>query len=237
MLGWSVDPSTSSVSSTDGPDARLLDDWDARGRTTTPMARTMYLRLCKRSFDVIGAVALLVVLSPLLASVWLSLRCTLGPGVVLRQERIGRSGRTYACLKFRTMAHCRRERSRDYNGPNRRLTHKSDADPRHTRLGRLVRRYSLDEVLQLVNVVRGEMSLVGPRPEMASVATAAFLNHRRHAVRPGLTGPYQVSELRTNGRLVDGLELDEAYVDTVSLGTDLRLLAATAVAVARGSGS
>ncbi len=196
-----------------------------------------YQHFIKRVVDLAGSAVLLGVLSPVLLGLWCTLRVTLGPGVVLRQDRIGRSGRIYSCLKFRTMAHCRRGGGDVYSGPNRRQTHKSELDPRHTRLGRLLRRYSLDELLQLINVFRGEMSLVGPRPELASVASASFISHKRHTVRPGLTGPYQVSSKRGNGRLIDGIELDEGYVESVSLARDVRLLLATVVPIIRGSGS
>ncbi len=208
-----------------------------------------YLRLWKRWVDVVGASVLLAVLSPILVGVWCALRLSLGRNVVLRQQRVGRSGRVYSCLKYRTMAPCRRESGQrgradacglhrsTYDGPDRRRTHKSDDDPRHTTLGRFLRRHSLDEVLQLFNVIRGDMSLVGPRPELASVASESFVKHRRHSVRPGLTGPYQVSDHRTRGRLTDALEFDESYVDSISLVTDVKLLMATISPVARGAGS
>ena len=206
-----------------------------------------YPRLCKRWVDVIGASLLLAAFSPVLLGVWCALRVSLGRNVVLRQQRVGQSGRVYLCLKYRTMAPCRRQghgraasiepSGADYRGPERRTTHKSDDDPRHTTLGRFLRRHSLDEVLQLVNVIRGDMSLVGPRPELASVASESFVRHRRHSVRPGLTGPYQVSDHRARGRLADALEFDESYVESVSLVTDMKLLVATVSPVARGSGS
>ncbi len=199
--------------------------------------RGWYPRVIKRCFDVVGASALLLIMSPLLVGIWCALRLSLGRDVVLKQARIGRAGTVYPCLKFRTMAHCRRSPTNAYAGPNRRQTHKSDADPRHTQVGRFLRRHSLDEILQLVNVVRGEMSLVGPRPELASVASESFVRHHRHVVRPGLTGPYQVSEHRTTGKLIDGIEFDEQYVATMSLATDVRLLLATVSPVARGFGS
>lgn len=199
--------------------------------------RGFYPRVGKRAFDLVTASFLVLLLSPVYLGVWLVLMRAVGRGVLLAQPRVGRRGKTYACLKFRTMNHCRRQDNRSILGPDRRQTHKSDHDPRHTRVGRMLRKYSLDELPQLLNVIRGEMSLVGPRPEMASRATESFLAHRRHLVRPGLTGPFQLSEHRQSGNLAAGLELDEWYVEQASFRTDVRLLLSTARAVITGTGS
>ncbi len=202
-------------------------------------ASLLYRSVGKRLLDLAVTSTVLVFVAPILATVWLGLRMTLGPRVVLRQDRVGKNGDTFRLIKFRTMRGCRRntEDSCSFVGADRRLTHKSCDDPRHTKLGRVVRKFSLDELPQLVNILRGDMSLVGPRPELASVATAEFLSHPRHRVRPGLTGPFQVSDLRGSGDLNSGLHLDTSYVENLGLRGDLRYLAQTSGALRQGTGS
>ncbi len=202
-------------------------------------ASLLYRSVGKRLLDLAVTSTVLVVVAPILATVWLGLRTTLGPRVVLRQDRVGKNGDTFRLIKFRTMRGCRRntEDSCSFVGADRRLTHKSCDDPRHTKLGRVVRKFSLDELPQLINILRGDMSLVGPRPELASVATTEFLNHPRHRVRPGLTGPFQVSDLRGSGDLNSGLHLDTSYVENLGLRGDLRYLAQTSGALRQGTGS
>lgn len=199
----------------------------------------IYRRGGKRLVDILVSTAGLCFVAPILLVLWLALTLRLGPGVVLRQVRVGRNGEDFSMLKFRTMRHCRRDEQLDdgFDGLDRRLTHKTTDDPRHTRLGLMIRRFSLDELPQLINIARGDMSLVGPRPELASVATAEFRAHGRHTVRPGLTGPFQVSDLRGNGDLGAGLRYDEYYVSTLGLSNDLHYLVQTFGAVQQGTGS
>ncbi len=201
-----------------------------------PPRRTVYRRVGKRVFDLCVSLLLMVFLSPMMIAIWVVLTCSLGRGVVLRQERVGRGGRSYHCLKFRTMHHCRRRQSWQYGGPDRRQTHKSSTDPRHTPVGRVLRKYSLDELPQLLNVVGGSMSLVGPRPELERVADERFRQHIRHSTPPGLTGPFQLSPDRSGGDLGRGLGLDVEYVEGVSFRTDVRYLVKTVEAVRRGTG-
>ncbi len=196
-----------------------------------------YQRVGKRLLDLSVAVPLTLALLPLLAVVWLSLRPVLGASLVLTQERVGRRGQAFNLYKFRTMHHDRRGDDDAFDGEDRRQHHKSSNDPRHTAIGRLIRKFSLDELPQLLNICKGDMSLVGPRPELASVATPDFIAHPRHLVRPGLTGPYQVSPLRFAGRLDRGLPLDADYVSKVSLWRDVRYLLATVRVLVRGTGS
>ncbi len=204
-----------------------------------PSPTGCYARAGKRSLDLVVALSAFVALAPILALTWLTLRCTVGRGVVLRQRRIGRHGDEFCLLKFRTMHHCRRSSDEydDWRGDDRRETHKSDDDPRHTRVGRIVRKFSLDELPQLFNVVRGDMSVVGPRPELASAAASSFRAHSRHLVRPGLTGPFQVSDLRRSGDLRRGLALDTDYVQQLSLRNDVGYLLRTVRCLVRGTGS
>ena len=203
--------------------------------------RSLYERRFKRPLDIVATSALLVVTLPISLSLAVAVRAGLGNGIFYRQDRIGLGGEPFTILKFRTMRHDRRrsevgELSMAPVQQDRRSEHKGDDDPRHTGLGRLLRRLSLDELPQLLNVLRGEMSLVGPRPELIGVASArGYKDHVRHDVRPGMTGPYQVSELRLNGDLRDGLELDEEYVNNLSFRNDLRYLVRTIGVMLGGS--
>lgn len=197
-----------------------------------------YSRSGKRPVDLVLAVIGLIILSPLLALIALLVRVRLGKGgIIYRQQRVGRNGEIFDILKFRSMLPDRREGHRPYIGPERRKTHKSANDPRHTRFGRFLRASSLDELPQLVNVVKGDMSLIGPRPELVTVAAReGFLVHPRHLERPGITGSFQVSELRASNRISAGLHLDVAYVADVRFIPDLKILFKTMfVLFGRGS--
>jgi len=154
-------------------------------------------------------------------------RITMGRGVLFEQRRIGQGGRPFTILKFRTMRHSRRTQDVPVND-DRRKTHKHPDDPRLTRAGRFMRKWSLDELPQLINIARGDMSIVGPRPELETIVMRYEpWQHQRHVVRPGLTGLWQVSD-RGNGKLLcECTEVDIEYVETVSLVTDLRILART----------
>ena len=199
--------------------------------------RTAYERWWKRSLDLVLASALVLVMLPVILLIAFAIRVGLGKGVLYSQQRVGRDGQPFTIWKFRTMRPDRRTRSDVPVEQDRRQQHKTVADPRHTGLGRLLRRLSLDELPQLLNVLRGDMSLVGPRPEVLSIAEErGYLDHVRHQVRPGMTGPYQVSDLRYNGDLRDGLDVDADYVQRVSLRSDLRYLFRT-VAVMLGRSS
>jgi lipopolysaccharide/colanic/teichoic acid biosynthesis glycosyltransferase len=172
--------------------------------------------LGKRAFDRIVGAGLLVAASPLLAVVAVLVRTRLGRPVLFRQARPGLHGRPFTLLKFRTMTD-----ARDDDGA--RLP---DAQ-RLTRLGRSLRAWSLDELPELVNVVRGEMSLVGPRPLLMEYLDRYGAEQmRRHEVRPGITGWTQVSG-RNALSWDDKFALDVWYVDHWSFGLDLRILVRT----------
>lgn len=191
---------------------------------------TTYVRLWKPCLDRLAAVFLLLVTAPVLALVALVVRVRLGPGVIFRQQRIGRHGVSFDVLKFRTMLPDRRRADVPISFPDRRCTHKSGADPRHTPVGRFLRRWSLDELPQLVNVARGQMSLIGPRPELASVvARYQPWQHARHDVKPGLTGLWQVTA-RGDGPMELRTDLDIEYARRICFTLDARILAATAAA-------
>ncbi len=178
--------------------------------------------------------------APLAAAIAAAVRVGLGKPVLYEQQRVGENGELFTIYKFRTMRPDRRQTVIDLpDGHDRRNGHKRDDDPRHTGLGRRLRQLSLDELPQIINVLRGEMSLVGPRPEMPEIAEErGYLNHIRHQVKPGMTGPYQTSDLRLNGDLRDGLHLDAEYVFNVSLRNDVHYLLRTVkVLLTRASGS
>jgi lipopolysaccharide/colanic/teichoic acid biosynthesis glycosyltransferase len=203
-----------------------------------PRVVTRYERFGKRAFDIVFSLVLLVVLLPLLAATALAVRLSMGRGVLYLQDRVGRHGRTFRIYKFRSMREDRR-RAPDpvpVDGQDRRQTHKTDEDPRHTKVGRIIRKLSLDELPQLLNILRGDMSLVGPRPELVSVAKAHdMVAHPRHQVRPGLTGPWQLSQWRDRP-IYEHLEPDETYVEKLTLRKDLGYLLRTVGAVFGASG-
>jgi lipopolysaccharide/colanic/teichoic acid biosynthesis glycosyltransferase len=177
----------------------------------------------KRAFDVIVASVLLLVLSPLLLIVALLVRVALGTPVLFRQRRPGRDGKPFTLLKFRTM---RSPSSRRELADEHRLS----------RLGRLLRRTSVDELPELMNVVLGQMSLVGPRPLLMEYLTRYTPEQmRRHDVRPGVTGWAQVKG-RNLLSWEEKFRLDVWYVDHRSLALDLRILASTIGAVLKGRG-
>lgn len=206
----------------------------------SPVAATsVYRRRVKRFADVIGAMAMLVVLAPVLVLVTLGIAVFLrGRPFVIAQERVGRGGETFRFYKFRSMMHDRRHEQQPFAGPDRRVHHKSEDDPRHRPFGRALRKVSLDELPQLINVLKGDMSLVGPRPELLDVATDHdMLGHPRELVRPGLTGPFQVSPLRGEGDLSLGLHLDAAYVADGRARTDALIMLKTVGAILRRTGT
>ena len=209
-----------------------------------PSPTSMYAAVLKPTLDRVLAAMLLVLLIPLFATLAIVVRIALGPGVLYRQQRVGKGGRPFTIVKFRTMAGDRRlggpaGTDRLPSGQDRRHCHKRVDDPRHHPTGRRLRALRLDELPQLWNVVRGEMSLVGPRPELLSVVRMYEpWQHRRHEVRPGLTGLWQVSD--TGNQLMHSVaasSIDLAYVERISLRTDIGILIRTPLAALRRSGS
>lgn len=191
-----------------------------------PRPRGAYVRVVKPVLDRVLAAAGLVLAAVPMAVVALVVAVSMGRPVLFRQRRVGIDGQPFDVLKFRTMKPDRRA-ARVEVPHDRRTTHKSPADPRHTRVGRFLRRYSIDELPQLVNVVRGEMSIVGPRPELEDVVAGYPLAlNQRHHVKPGLTGLWQVAA-RGTGPMHENGHWDLAYVESVSLRTDLRIIART----------
>ena len=133
---------------------------------------TVYERFFKPVIDKAFALVLLIVLSPILLVVSIMVAKSLGRPIVLRQRRVGRNGGAFVLHKFRTMHPDRRSPDREYDGDDRRITHKHPDDPRLTAVGRTLRKWSLDELPQLWDVLTGTLSLVGPRPELESIVAA-----------------------------------------------------------------
>jgi exopolysaccharide biosynthesis polyprenyl glycosylphosphotransferase len=194
----------------------------------------------KRAFDIATATMALVLLSPVLAAVACAVKCTSPGPVLFAQERYGLNRRRFRMLKFRTMVPNAEalqpglESANEADGP----VFKIADDPRITPLGRILRRTSLDELPQFINVLRGEMSMVGPRPlplrDVERFTRAADM--RRFSVRPGLTCLWQISG-RSTLTFGDWITLDLKYIDSWSLAQDLSILCRTVPAVVRGTGA
>ncbi len=186
--------------------------------------------LLKRGMDVVGAALCILVLSPLLAVVWLLIRFTMGAPVVFSQERVGLHKRRFTFYKFRTMERNAEARQDDLECLNETCgaTFKIKNDPRVTRLGRFLRKSSIDELPQLFNVLRGDMGLVGPRPLPVRDVKRIEKDwpRRRFSVKPGITCIWQVSG-RNNVPFERMMEMDIEYVDTWSPALDLKLLLKT----------
>ncbi len=214
----------------DVPDARCPARWEAPAR---------------RAVDVLVASIGLLLLAPLIVAVAAAIRLTSPGPALFRQERVGVGGKPFTLYKFRTMrpgagdAALRELIARELRGEDTTVdgSCKIDDDPRVTRVGAVLRRTSLDELPQLINVLRGDMALVGPRPCLeweARMFPAEFA--ARFAVHPGLTGLWQVSGRSTMGTL-DMLRLDVDYVRRRTFWVDLTILARTVSSMLRGDGA
>lgn len=193
----------------------------------------------KRGFDIIGATLLVIVLSPLLIASALAIKLGSRGPVLYRSMRPGIAGEPFACLKFRTMRTDADERQADLEDLNEAdgALFKIREDPRVTRVGSVLRRYSIDELPQLVNVLRGEMSLVGPRPlPMRDFERLEPWHKKRYLVLPGITGLWQVSG-RAELDFDDLVRLDFLYLERWSIALDLVILLRTVPAVIRRRGA
>jgi exopolysaccharide biosynthesis polyprenyl glycosylphosphotransferase len=196
--------------------------------------------LAKRLIDILGSVTLLLVLAPLFALVTLLIRLDSPGAVFFTQERIGFNKRRFKLIKFRTMTdgadqqQALLEHLNEVEGP----VFKIKNDPRVTRVGKFLRRFSIDELPQLFNVLKGDMSLVGPRPlPVRDVERIDVTSHkRRFSIKPGITCLWQVNG-RSNIRFDDWVLLDLEYIDKWSLGLDLLILLKTIPAVLKGPGA
>jgi exopolysaccharide biosynthesis polyprenyl glycosylphosphotransferase len=185
-------------------------------------------RWAKRTFDIVAGLALLILLSPFMIVMGLVVRMSGGPAF-FTQRRIGRNGRPFRMIKFRSMvvdAEQRLHEVDEFNDTNEILFKRHD-DPRVTALGRWMRRHSVDELPQLLNVIGGSMSLVGPRPSLpAEVEKYADHVHRRFLTKPGMTGAWQVGG-RSTLSWEESVRLDLSYVENWSLPGDIVILART----------
>jgi lipopolysaccharide/colanic/teichoic acid biosynthesis glycosyltransferase len=199
-------------------------------------------RLVMRAIDVVGALVLLVLFSPVMAVVAILVKRSSPGAIIFRQERIGKDGRLFDVFKFRSMA--AGTDAQVLNDPELRRRYEQNnfkldaADPRITRVGRVIRKTSLDEMPQLVNVLRGDMSLVGVRPLLArELALRSPYDQELYALhRPGLTGLWQV-EGRSSVGHEDRADLDRRYLECWSAPANVGLLIRTPRAVLCGAGA
>jgi exopolysaccharide biosynthesis polyprenyl glycosylphosphotransferase len=193
----------------------------------------------KRTLDIVFSVLLLFLLAPLMLAVAIAIKLD-SPGPVLySSERLGKKGRVFKCKKFRTMVRDADLKRADVMHMNERdgVLFKISNDPRITKLGRFLRKYSLDELPQFWNVLRGDMSVVGPRPPIASEVRQYKLSHlRRLDVTPGITGLWQVQG-RKDPSFDSYISLDVAYIESWSLWLDLKIILRTIAVVFEGTGT
>lgn len=202
------------------------------------MPRTISIAL-KRAADFVFSALALLLAAPAMLAIAIAIKMESEGPVIYISERIGRRGRVFPCFKFRTMVKNAEQLRKHLDPLNERdgVLFKVANDPRITRLGRFLRKYSLDELPQFFNVLRGEMSLVGPRPPIASEVEKYKLEHlRRLEVLPGITGLWQV-QARQDASFEKYIALDTAYVENWSFLLDLKILVQTADVVLRGTGT
>jgi exopolysaccharide biosynthesis polyprenyl glycosylphosphotransferase len=195
--------------------------------------------LLKRALDITGAIFAILLGWPLMLLIVAAIKWDSKGPAFYRAQRIGRKGRTFTCYKFRTMCNDADKQKESLADQNERdgILFKITDDPRVTRVGRFLRKYSIDELPQFYNVLRGEMSMVGPRPPVGSEVEQYDLSHlRRLDVQPGMTGLWQV-EARQDPSFDSYISLDTAYVENWSLWLDLKILARTVGVVFSGTGS
>ncbi|HJZ36354.1 MAG TPA: sugar transferase [Solirubrobacterales bacterium] len=193
----------------------------------------------KRAMDIVVSAFVLAIVSPVLVVAALAILIDSGRPVFFRQRRAGKDGESFTMLKFRTMVADAEERLGELIDLSKldEPAFKIPDDPRVTRVGRYLRRTSIDELPQLINVLRGQMSLVGPRPEEEAVVALYDERQRgRLAIKPGLTGPMQVYG-RSDLTFEERLAMERDYLDNLSLLTDLQILIRTPRAIVRGEGA
>lgn len=199
----------------------------------------VYRLVFKRTFDVTAVLIALPFVLPFLTLIGLII-ATDGSSPVFRQERVGKDGRRFVMWKFRSMVPDAEEQLEQHLSEDETARREWDAkqklstDPRVTRIGRILRRTSLDELPQILNVLKGEMSLIGPRP-MMPCQQALYPGQAYYQLRPGMTGSWQVSA-RHNSDFAERAMFDDQYDRELSFATDLRILRDTVRAVCRGTG-
>ncbi len=195
--------------------------------------------LLKRVVDIIFSSLALIVFAPVLLAVAIAVKLDSRGPIFYSSERIGKKGRVFRCTKFRTMVRDAEKRRADVMHMNERdgVLFKISNDPRITNVGRFLRKYSLDELPQFFNVLKGDMSIVGPRPPLASEVREYKLGHlRRLDVTPGITGLWQV-QARQDPSFDSYISLDVSYIDNWSIWLDLKIIVRTILVVFAGTGS
>jgi exopolysaccharide biosynthesis polyprenyl glycosylphosphotransferase len=195
--------------------------------------------LLKRIVDITFSGLILIAISPVLLAIAIAIKMDSHGSVFYQSERIGKKGRVFGCLKFRTMVSDAEKRRADIMHMNERdgVLFKITNDPRITRLGRFLRKYSLDELPQFFNVLHGDMSIVGPRPPLASEVQEYKLSHlRRLDVTPGITGLWQVQS-RQDPSFDSYISLDVTYIENWSVWLDFKIILRTIGVVIAGTGS
>jgi exopolysaccharide biosynthesis polyprenyl glycosylphosphotransferase len=193
----------------------------------------------KRIFDTVFSILALLLVLPILLVVAIAIKLDSRGPVFYTSERIGKKGVVFRCMKFRTMVRDAERRRAEIMHMNERddVLFKVSNDPRVTRLGRFLRKYSIDELPQFINVLRGEMSIVGPRPPLAGEVRKYDLNHlRRLNVTPGITGLWQVQG-RQDPSFASYVSLDVTYIDNWSIWLDFKIILHTIVVVFSGTGT
>lgn len=212
------------------------------GYPVAPLHRTrsrVFATFFKRLFDIIFSVIALAAVLPLMLIIALAVSLDSEGTILYASERIGKRGRVFTCFKFRTMVKDAEKRQKELAALNERdgVLFKVSDDPRITRIGRFLRKFSLDELPQLFNVLRGEMSIVGPRPPIATEVAQYELEHfRRLEAMPGITGLWQV-QARQDSSFAKYIELDTAYVENWSFWLDVKILMRTVLVVVNGTGT
>ena len=224
----------------DVDDTRVDITWSASrpGLNVQLMGATSMGAVCKRAVDVVGAIIGIVTLLPVFIACALVIKLTSRGPILYQQTRVGRMGRTFNCLKFRTMQVGAQEQQEELrpashqDGP----AFKINGDPRVTRFGQMLRKFSVDELPQLFNVLVGDMSLVGPRPPVPSeVEQYSWWQRRRISIKPGLTCVWQVYG-RNRVSFKRWVEMDLYYIDNWSMWMDMKLIAKTVRVVLSGTG-
>lgn len=202
-----------------------------------PAPHPFYQDVVKRAFDAMAASLALLLLWPLFLVVAIAIRLDSPGPVIYRQQRVGKDGVPFTMYKFRTMTWDPAHNVRFFVEPDGTIVHKLHHDPRVTHVGAWLRHTSIDELPQLVNILKGDMSVIGPRPELVEIVrTYEPWQHRRHVVKPGLTGWWQVCG-RDDRPMEQNTELDLYYVDHLSPWLDLEIFLRTIRVVLTGDGA
>jgi len=195
--------------------------------------------MMKRGLDLALSSLILIAISPVLLAIAIAIKLDSHGPVFYRSERIGKKGRVFNCMKFRTMVREAEKRRAGLMNMNEResVLFKISDDPRITKVGRFLRKYSLDELPQFFNVLRGDMSIVGPRPPLAGEVREYKLSHlRRLDVTPGITGLWQV-QARRDPSFDHYISLDLTYIEKWSIWLDLKIIIRTVGVVFTGTGT